>query len=83
MAQRPDPEVKVGMGDVGGAELHLPLLRGALAGIIRYPHSRPDVAEGLGPWHSLGFCVHTDLPLGSSSWDQFPLVVMNLKLCLF
>ena len=57
MAQRPDPEVKVGMGDGGGAELHLPLLRGALAGIIRYPHSRPDVAEGLGPWHSLGFCV--------------------------
>ena len=42
MAQRPDPEVKVGMGDGGGAELHLPLLRGALAGIIRYPHSHPD-----------------------------------------
>lgn len=34
-----------------------PLLRGPPAGIIRYSHSCPDVAEGLGPWHSLGFCV--------------------------
>lgn len=41
-----------GMGTVPGFALPH---SGALAGIIRCPRSRPDVTEGLGPWHSLGF----------------------------
>ena len=54
MSQWPDPGVKVGMGDGGGAGLRPPPLRGALAGIIRCPRSCPNVAEGPEPWHSLG-----------------------------